>query len=152
MHARLSWLSGRALAAQARGLLGLIPGNCWLFHFPLFLPHNILYNFQQFGASSFFPQGVSDSQDQYHSLIPSLPLSGTRTLSCADKRGPSRGGQTLHAPIHKGSNLGASQRKLAGSSVPSKTQQNSRKHQLSVLNWVRNVIKCTLRLRDTVCL
>ena len=32
---RLSWLSGRALAAQARGVLGLTPGNCWLFHFCL---------------------------------------------------------------------------------------------------------------------
>ena len=29
----------------------------------------------------------------------------------------SRGGQTLHAPIHKGSNLGTGLRKFAGSSV-----------------------------------
>ena len=41
------WLSGccgsvgRALAAQARGVLGLTPGDCWPFHFPLFSPHNI---------------------------------------------------------------------------------------------------------------
>ena len=28
-----------------------------------------------------------------------------------------RGGRTLHAPIHKGSNLGTGVRKLAGSSV-----------------------------------
>jgi len=28
-----------------------------------------------------------------------------------------RGCRTLHTPIHKGSNLGAAQRKLAGSSV-----------------------------------
>ena len=27
----LSWLSGRALAAQARGLLGSTPGGCWPF-------------------------------------------------------------------------------------------------------------------------
>ena len=27
----LLWLSGRALAAQARGVLSLTPGNCWLF-------------------------------------------------------------------------------------------------------------------------
>ena len=33
--------SGRALAAQARGVLGSTPGNCRLFHFPLFSPHNI---------------------------------------------------------------------------------------------------------------
>ena len=32
------------------------------------------------------------------------------------KEGP-RGGWTLHAPIHKGSNLGTGLRKLAGSSV-----------------------------------
>ena len=38
---RQSWLSGRVLAAQARGVLGLTPGDCWLFHFPLFSPHNI---------------------------------------------------------------------------------------------------------------
>ena len=34
-----------------------------------------------------------------------------------DSRPESRGGQTLHAPIHKGSNLGTGLRKLAGSSV-----------------------------------
>ena len=37
---RLSCLSGRTLAAQARGVLGLTPGstpsNCRPFHFPLF--------------------------------------------------------------------------------------------------------------------
>ena len=38
MVVRLSWLSGRALAAQARGVLGLTPGDCQPFHFP---PHNI---------------------------------------------------------------------------------------------------------------
>ena len=32
----LSWLSGKALAAQARGVLGSTPGGCpGLFHFPL---------------------------------------------------------------------------------------------------------------------
>ena len=40
---RLSWLSGRALEAQASGVLGLTPGDCWPFHFPLFSPHNIYY-------------------------------------------------------------------------------------------------------------
>jgi len=30
-----------ALAAQARGVLGSTPGDCRLFHFPLFSPHNI---------------------------------------------------------------------------------------------------------------
>ena len=34
-------LSGRALAAQARGVLVLIPGDCQPFHFPLFSPLNI---------------------------------------------------------------------------------------------------------------
>ena len=34
----LSWLSGRALAAQARGVLGSTPGDCRPFHFPLFSP------------------------------------------------------------------------------------------------------------------
>ena len=37
---QLSWLSGRAPAAQARGVLGPTPGN-QPFHFPLCLPHNI---------------------------------------------------------------------------------------------------------------
>ena len=35
---RLSWLIGRALAAQVRGVLGSTPGDCQLFHFPLFSP------------------------------------------------------------------------------------------------------------------
>ena len=34
-------LSGRALVAQARGVLGSTPVDCWPFHFPLFLPHDI---------------------------------------------------------------------------------------------------------------
>ena len=38
---QLLWLSGRALAAQARGVLGSTPSDCRLFHFPLFSPHNI---------------------------------------------------------------------------------------------------------------
>ena len=38
---QLSLLSGRTLAAQARGVLGLTPGGCQPFHFPLFSPHNI---------------------------------------------------------------------------------------------------------------
>ena len=38
---RLLWLSGRALVAQAIGVLGSIPGDCRPFHFPLFSPHNI---------------------------------------------------------------------------------------------------------------
>ena len=29
------------LAAQAIGVLGSTPGDCWPFHFPLFSPHNI---------------------------------------------------------------------------------------------------------------
>ena len=36
---QLLWLSGRALAAQAKGVLGSTPGDCRLFHFPLFSPH-----------------------------------------------------------------------------------------------------------------
>ena len=36
------WLSGRALAAQARGVLGSTLSDCWPFHSPLFSPHNIL--------------------------------------------------------------------------------------------------------------
>ena len=41
MVVQLLWLSGRALAAQARGVLGSTPGDCRLFHFPLFSPHFI---------------------------------------------------------------------------------------------------------------
>ena len=37
----LSWLSGRVLVAQARGVLGSTPGDCRPFHFPLFSPHNV---------------------------------------------------------------------------------------------------------------
>ena len=37
----LLWLSGRALVAQARSVLGSTPGGCWLFHLSLFSPHNI---------------------------------------------------------------------------------------------------------------
>ena len=33
---RLLWPSGRALAAQARGVMGLTPGGCRPFHFPLY--------------------------------------------------------------------------------------------------------------------
>ena len=33
--------SGRALAAKARGVLGLSPGSCRSFHFFLFLSHKI---------------------------------------------------------------------------------------------------------------
>ena len=33
---QLSWLSDRALAAQARGVPGSTPGNCRPFHFALF--------------------------------------------------------------------------------------------------------------------
>ena len=33
---QLSWLSGRALAAQARGVLGSTPSDCRLFHFLYF--------------------------------------------------------------------------------------------------------------------
>ena len=35
------WLSGRALAAQPRSVLGSSPGGCWPFSLSLFLPHNI---------------------------------------------------------------------------------------------------------------
>ena len=37
----LSWLSGRVLAAQARDVMGLTPGDCQPFHFSLFLPQLI---------------------------------------------------------------------------------------------------------------
>ena len=40
---RLSWLSGRALAAQARGLLGSISRNCQPFHLPLLTSKILLY-------------------------------------------------------------------------------------------------------------
>ena len=36
------WLCGRALAAQARGVLGSTLSDCQPFHSPLFSPHNIL--------------------------------------------------------------------------------------------------------------
>ena len=41
MVVRLSWLSGRALAGQARGVLGSTTGGCQPFHFLLFSPHNM---------------------------------------------------------------------------------------------------------------
>ena len=47
---RLSWLSGRALAAQARGVLGSTPGDCRPFHFPLFSPHNNLNSFMAYSV------------------------------------------------------------------------------------------------------
>ena len=37
----LLWLSGRALVAQARGVLGSTTGGCQPFYFPLFSPHNM---------------------------------------------------------------------------------------------------------------
>ena len=40
---RLSWLSGRALATQARSVLGSTPGGCWPFS--LFSPHYIQIQF-----------------------------------------------------------------------------------------------------------
>ena len=39
---RLSWLSARALVAQARGLLGWTPGDCQPFSLPLFSSRNFL--------------------------------------------------------------------------------------------------------------
>ena len=36
LNVQLSWLSGRALVAQARGVLGLTPGDCQPFHSLLF--------------------------------------------------------------------------------------------------------------------
>ena len=39
---RLSLLSGRTLAAQTRGVLGLMLGDCWPFYLPLFWPQNSL--------------------------------------------------------------------------------------------------------------
>ena len=39
----LSWLSGRALEAQARGVLDLSPIGCRPFHFPLFSEGSIIY-------------------------------------------------------------------------------------------------------------
>ena len=61
----------------------------------------------------------------------------------------------MHASIHKGSNLGTGVRKLAGSSViayRSSSQPDPRPKLnriaentgFSVLNWLRNVIKCAL--------
>ena len=52
VHIEDWWLSGccgtsRALRAQARGVLGSTPGDCWPFHFPLFSPHNIWIYFQR---------------------------------------------------------------------------------------------------------
>ena len=38
---RFSWLSGRALVAKARGVLGSTSSSCWPFHFLLYLPHDI---------------------------------------------------------------------------------------------------------------
>ena len=60
-HTWLSWLSGRTLAAQARGVLGSTPGRS--FHFPLFLPHNIFLYFQREARCSehkgtYFDHGV----------------------------------------------------------------------------------------------
>ena len=46
MVVRLLWLSGRALTAQARCVLGPAPGDCRLFHFPLVSPHNIYFQIQ----------------------------------------------------------------------------------------------------------
>ena len=43
MVVRLLWLSGRVLAAQARGAMGLTPGDCRPFCFPLFTPYNIYF-------------------------------------------------------------------------------------------------------------
>ena len=37
LNFQLLWLSGRALVAQARGVLGWTLGDWWPFHFP----HNI---------------------------------------------------------------------------------------------------------------
>ena len=41
LFVQLLWLSGRALVAQARGVLGSTPSSYWPFHFLLFLPPNI---------------------------------------------------------------------------------------------------------------
>ena len=43
--ARLSWLSGRVLEAQARGVLGSTLVNYQPIHFPLFSPHPHLNSF-----------------------------------------------------------------------------------------------------------
>ena len=37
---RLLWLSGRALAAQVRGVLGSTPGGCQPFHFASYNTYN----------------------------------------------------------------------------------------------------------------
>ena len=42
MVVQLLWLSGRALAAQTRGVLGSTPSDSQPFHCPLFSPHNFL--------------------------------------------------------------------------------------------------------------
>ena len=38
---RLSWLSGRALAVQARGVMVRLLTTAALFHFPLFSPQSL---------------------------------------------------------------------------------------------------------------
>ena len=54
----LSRLSGRALAAQARGVLGLTPGGCWPFHFPLFSPHNMQLSSLAYISSAIVKYGI----------------------------------------------------------------------------------------------
>ena len=70
------WLSARALAAQARGALGSTPGDCQLFHFTLFSPHNI--NFANCSSwtspSCAYPISIHDvSTDVSHTGGDKLP-------------------------------------------------------------------------------
>ena len=50
---QLLWLSGRALAVQARGVLGSTPGDCQPFHFPLFLRDSAVPSISQHCSISY---------------------------------------------------------------------------------------------------
>ena len=83
---RLLWLSARALAAQARGVLGSTPSNCRLFHFPLFLPHNIsIHLYILVGFFFLFQTGGSFIPVILHKIS----TTGTRSSGCNKKRWPS---------------------------------------------------------------
>ena len=60
-----------------------------------------------------------EGASNYRTLfVPSLvPRLSPRANEKWKGMGRARGGWTLHAPIHKGPNLGTGQRKLAGSSA-----------------------------------
>ena len=68
----LSWLSGRALVGQARGVLGLTLGGCRPFHFPLFWPHNI---------NSFISSMRQDAVSKFNQYVV-LTISGSEMDVC----------------------------------------------------------------------